>query len=85
MRVLHKCALRGHKTVLHLAPGSIPRHVHEQGGLVMLWVEVNLDAAGPSVARTFSIEGTGCGFDRGDYLGTAHVNGFVWHVFEVSA
>jgi hypothetical protein len=83
MKVMHKFELRGQKTVLHLAAGSIPRHVHEQNGGVMLWIELDLATPGPSVARAFAIEGTGCGFERGDYLGTAHVEGFVWHVFEV--
>jgi hypothetical protein len=28
--------------------------------------------------------GTGNHFDGGDYIGTAHVGAFVWHIYEVS-
>jgi hypothetical protein len=74
-----------HKNLISLPAGSVARHVHEQGGEVMLWVETDMSAEGPFIFRTFSIEGTGCGFDTGSYIGTAHVDGMVWHVFEVLA
>lgn len=58
-------------------------HVHEQCDEVCVWAIVDTEA--PDELRHFDIVGTGHKVRDGwrKYVGTAHVRGFVWHVFEV--
>lgn len=61
-------------------------HVHAQDDDVCLWAIV--DTAAPDELRRFDIIGTGHQLPanrvgRWEHIGTAHVRGFVWHVFEV--
>lgn len=64
--------------------GAILLHVHEQGGMPCIWMQVDPDAK--KERREFQCVGTGHRFrTRYVYLGTAHCGGLVWHVYEVPA
>lgn len=69
-----------------LPSGAELLHVHEQDGRMFLWALV--DPAAPLEQRVFTVHGTGHPVDNrlsfADYVGTAHCDGFVWHVFEVT-
>lgn len=56
-------------------------HVAEQRGMICLWALVNREE--PAEPRKFLIRGTGQEVEADlRYVGTAHVNPFVWHIFE---
>lgn len=59
--------------------------VDEQHGALTLWAEV--DPSQPKVTRIIHIIGTGNPMPEhlGDYLGTAVIDPFVWHVYEDGA
>ena len=84
MRTIWKYPLDGIRSMYDI-PDGIVRHVDEQNGQVMLWIEV--DPAAELTRRTFQIIGTGHeeiepGFV---YLGTVPIGPFVWHVYETTA
>lgn len=82
MRTVHKFQLYVTETVqtLKIPVGSIIRHVGRQD-FICLWVEVDSDAA--QVERSFRVFGTGQQIPDGFvYVGTAHDDPFVWHVYE---
>ena len=62
-----------------------PLHVHEQDGRIVLWFRCDPDDKMVS-PRTFHVIGTGNRFELEggelNYIGTAHIDGYVWHVFE---
>lgn len=62
--------------------GAKVLHVDEQNGLICLWAEVNVYSR--EVSRYFYIIGTGRKIpdEVGDFLGTALIDGLVFHVFE---
>jgi hypothetical protein len=61
--------------------GAEVLHVAAQGGLICLWARVDTERT--SRVREFEIRGTGDPLtDDLIYLGTAHIDPFVWHVFE---
>jgi hypothetical protein len=56
--------------------------VHGQGNRITLWAEVDENA--PRVPRWFIITGTGAQVPHnGEYVGTAFVGPYVWHVWEL--
>lgn len=58
-------------------------HVGEQGGQVMMWVELDPTAVLVPVRR-FQIFGTGHSIpDHAEYVGTTQVGPFVWHVYQI--
>jgi hypothetical protein len=68
--------------------GARALHVGVQAGVVCLWAlfdEKGQLGRGP-VAREFAVYGTGFALpdDVGTHLGTVQIDGFVWHVFEVT-
>ena len=66
---------------LEMPDGAQVLHVGEQLGLICIWALVNPYAQ--IAPRTFAIRGTGHPVGSGlTYLGTAHINPFVWHIFE---
>ncbi len=71
---------------LEMPNGSILLRVDVQHGLITLWalVEPNLK---PIMRRHFVVIATGQEFlaDRAEYVGTAFIGHFVWHIFEVRA
>lgn len=74
--------LRDGQQCVRVPEGAELHHVHAQKGMVCLWAEVNPHAK--TVERLFVVHGTGHPIESGDrYVGTAHINGFVWHLFEV--
>jgi len=84
-RTIWKIKLPYTLSVTKELPGFIKAlHVHEQGGQVCVWVL--LDSGSEVLHRVkFQTVGTGwdCGSSKvdGDYIGSAHVDEFVWHVF----
>lgn len=64
--------------------GARVLHVHEQAGFPTLWAQCDPDA--PTEHRRFAVIPTG--FDEvpdgAVFIGTAHVVGNVWHVFELA-
>ena len=91
MKVIYKYKLSiSEPTHILLPEGAAPLTVAVQGDQICLWVEQDDPVQeGPYVAerRTFVIRGTGWKYDKNkvldNYIGTAFIAGFVWHVFEV--
>jgi len=68
---------------LHIPTTAVVQHVAGQNGVVTLWFETD---TGHAIAhsRRFRVIGTGWQVpEDGTYLGTAHLSGYVWHVYEV--
>jgi hypothetical protein len=69
---------------LMLPTGSIVLHFHEQNGNLCVWARHDPTAGGTETHR-FYIVGTGNLTNEfeppTDYIGSAHVGEFVWHVF----
>lgn len=68
-------------TTIEVPDGAKILHVHEQGGEIMLWAEV--DPGATIVCLPVWVVGTG-GLSvptAARYVGTAHVAPFVWHVY----
>jgi hypothetical protein len=85
MKKIFKYVMRSDAHAFDIPLGGRLLHVHEQDGNIGLWFLV--DPNNKPVKRKFFIVGTGFGIEDGkyamlDYLGTAHIDGFVWHVFE---
>lgn len=81
-----KFPLKHGTTELTMPDGSTVLHVHEQDGGPCLWAQVNPNL--PKVKRTFEVVGTGWDIPDGKgrfsiYKGTCHINGYVWHVYEL--
>jgi hypothetical protein len=56
--------------------------VANQNGALCLWLQV--DPSRPTEKQTFRVHGTGHEIaDREDYVGSAVIGSFVWHVFRV--
>lgn len=68
-----------------LPVGAVPLHVHDQDGKLILWFKCDPHEKLVS-PRVFHVIGTGNKFDieGGElkYIGTVHVESYVWHVFE---
>lgn len=67
--------------IVEMPDGAQTLHVAEQYGKITLWA-----LASPDMEKRqyiFYVVGTGHAVpaEAGRYLGTAHVDGFVWHVF----
>lgn len=69
--------------VLYLPDGYRLLHVHEQDGVVCMWADVKPDA--DKVECWIDVRATGQPFaDIEDvYLGTIHIDGLVFHAYEV--
>lgn len=67
---------------LQVPRGARVLDIRDQNGSICLWALVNTEAS-PEEMK-LAIYGTGHELpeDPGDYLGSVHQNGFVWHVFE---
>lgn len=86
-RAIWKYALTApHSTVVVQEPGIV-RHVAGQHGNPTLWVEVDPDDPRGGRLRSFEVVATGQSFRLDDpmYLGTALLDGLVWHVYELPA
>ena len=84
-QVIHKFVLSvAERQTIELPPLSKILHVHEQYGNLVLWALVNKDSKDKET-RTIEIAGTGMDMkpENRKYIGTAHVNSYVWHVFEI--
>lgn len=71
------------KLQLRLPEGAKILHVGNQGGSVQMWVLV--DSTAPKSERDFLVIGTGHPVPERvpiEYIGSAVVPPFVWHVFE---
>lgn len=80
--VVWKFGLGHLKETIRMPSGASVLHVHDQGGIPHLWAKGDPDAELES--RVFMCIGTGQEFPAdAAYLGSAHCDGFVWHVFEV--
>ena len=81
---IFKYHLEEPETTLDLPIGAVVRHVHEQSGAVTIWIEGAFDTP-VRKSRTFVWVGTGhpIAYEERQYLGSVHVDQFVWHVFEV--
>jgi hypothetical protein len=88
-RTVHKypLELKAGEQCLLLPPGARVVHVHEQFGAPALWVDVYVhsqDAPEPE-ARDFAVTPTGEPVpDGARHLGTTHIHGLVFHVWEVT-
>lgn len=90
-KVIHKYWLSiSEPTIIVLPDGATPLTVGSQEGKVCIWIEHDdPTSANPVVAggRKFVIRGTGWSYRKNElqdnYIGTAFVGDFVWHVFEV--
>lgn len=83
MKMIYKYQLNVHASQeLILNEGSKPLHVANQDGQLCLWMEVELDSD-VSTPYLINIVGTGQRLTEqfGVYVGTAHIDGFVWHVY----
>lgn len=83
-RVVHKYPLiRLGANPVHMPKGAKLLHVHDQDGVPHVWALVDPDAA--QCVRTIVVLGTGQLYTvPGDYIGTAHCGGYVWHAFDES-
>jgi hypothetical protein len=82
MKVIHKFPLPDPKVSHYMPKDAKVLTVHEQSGYPCMWVQ--MDGSQPQIERKFVFIGTGWPLEEtAEYLGTAHCNGFVWHVFEV--
>jgi hypothetical protein len=81
-RVIHKYTLvPGQDTRLSLPADSDIIHVANQHGLLTMWIDHDLSLK--SATRTFTLVGTGHPITSDlIYMGTAHCDPFVWHVYE---
>lgn len=63
--------------------GAIILHAHEQVGFITLWAKI--DDQSDYCSRLIHIFGTGrcCDHVEGlPYIGTVHIDGHVWHLFD---
>lgn len=84
MRQIHKFTLRlERQQVLTMPLGSLPLAVQAQHGNLQLWVIVPVEAKPSEMVITIYGTGHELGADerRDEYIGTAQLDGFVWHVF----
>ena len=82
MRTVHKFQLGPGNNFIKVQHAAKPLHVAFQGQALCLWLLVETGA--PKSERAFVVAATGEQLERGRaYVGTAHNDGLVWHVFEV--
>lgn len=80
-RTIWKFPLTLGQTVVMMPKHSVLVHIAAQNGTVCVWAEVHTQF--PEVVRRFVLIGTGHEPPiAGEYVGTAIVGEFVWHVFE---
>lgn len=74
----------GDDTTVTMPQGSVVLDVKAAcTGLLELWAIVHPDA--PTEERTFNVRGTGHPLGEvGEYLATATVGQFVWHIFDAA-
>lgn len=84
MKVIHKYPLYAPDNVIEMPFDAEVLHVHAQNGEAMLWVMHDTDSE-LTENRRFIWIGTGKTFEvyGGSYVGTVHLDWFVWHVWEV--
>lgn len=84
MRTVHKFGVPFGVSKLPLPEGSKCVHIGAQGGRVVMWVEVTVDAA--TTDWTLLLVGTGHQLPEDveyEHLGTVIIEPFVWHVYQV--
>ena len=78
--VIHKYQLSLGETTINLPESFQVLHVGEQNGLLMMWVELDLNA--PKIPYTFRCIGTGYSIkSRMHHIGSVIMDPFVWHVY----
>lgn len=82
--IIYKYTLAVGAQTVDMPEDAVVLQAHEQNGEIRVWVE----SEDPSVMapRAFFVVGTGDEFDcpeDAEYIDTVHVQGFVWHVYEV--
>jgi hypothetical protein len=81
MRTVFKYPLEATVNDIEVPIDYKPLCVHEQDGAIMLWAEVESPSRNIGKARVHVV-GTGSEVPRGSqYVGTAFIAGFVWHVY----
>jgi hypothetical protein len=77
---IYKYQLSLGETTIKLPESFQVLHVGEQNGLLMLWVELDLNAS--KIPYTFHVIGTGHSVKpHMHHIGSVIMNPFVWHVY----
>lgn len=78
----YKLEIVGRVQTLEVPVYSIVRHVHEQKGNLVVWIEIDKYQTTRQLL-SFIVVGTGHSIlpDFQVYIGTVHIGMFVWHVF----
>jgi hypothetical protein len=81
MEIIYKYTLDIEKRFVDIPASSKIIHVGNQGGKICLWASRDIDSTSEFM-DTYTIVGTGSPYDEGvyNYVGTAIVPPFVWHV-----
>lgn len=83
MKVIYKYVIPPDGITISMASGSEILTVDEQQGQITIWVLS--DPSRIDEDRHYIVRGTGMAIDSGwDYIGTAQVDPFIWHLFEMS-
>ena len=85
MKTIFKYCIDLHGTIARLPEDAQILTVSVQDNRICLWALV--DTNKPNIFRSFVVYGTGQDMtntiNRLKYIGTVHINPFVWHIFEV--
>lgn len=81
MKTVYKYHLPPRICAIETHLNAKPLHVHEQHGMVTIWMEVETEE--PMGSLPLAVVGTGNPIpDKFPvYVGTAHLRPFVWHVY----
>lgn len=86
MRVIYKYLLEftGDQVIENVGPTAKILHVASQSSDLYLWIERDVEQRQEESGRRILIAGTGIEFDSSGmtYIGTAHHNGLVLHVYD---
>ena len=78
--MIYKYSLDVYRNSFALPNGSTPRYVGVQNNKLCLWVEMG---KGPVTNYTFQVVGTGWEEDYTNYVGSAQIGEYAWHVYQV--
>lgn len=76
---------RSARQSIEVPAGAVPVALHEQTGVLNMWVELDVDNAQSNVPMHYWILGTGWPVpDEAEHVATTMVGGglFVWHLFK---